>query len=878
MTATQRSRRPIRLASIGALLALVLTMLTPLGAVAADDSPSAQGSAVTQTGESEGGPSDGTTPEPESEPAPEPESTPTVEPAPEPTVEPAPEPTAVPDSASESDSTSASSRADESELESSAIPDPQPETPDIPQPENQSDQPAPPSREKTIIENVHTDAVSAYLDAGELVLDTKVDMDVDGDGVVDLGTRLASSDVLFHLSDKAQTQVPNLPSYAFLGTPGDTIWLAPQTQNSEIIWPGFSTEDPRLDGQVQGGKLDVRMLGVEGPGELEIYLQNGPTVNRVFSSTSSLPAWSTGVPQHTHMNWAFTRPGTYTATFEMSGTVGGRPQSAQNDYTFVVGDLDAHTRTTATTLTASTAEAPSGEPILLTAEVTPADAVGAVQFRDTEGGQVLGHTPLVEGAADFVANALTPGAHSLVAEFVPTWSTDHDESSSSPAEVIVEGEAVPMPDVDDRTPPVDADFDASPAGEGIMITTDGKTLSTGPLSARLTSPAVAGRWLSVWIPGQNPAWQGWVQADLRGDLTVDLPEDIRPGEHRLAIELEDDTFLGWDEFTVTGGTGGGQTPVPPPPAPIRPMPAAPSQQCVPGVVLETGHIDAFFVSAANGRAVLQLMEDVTGHRVVREAESVLLRVKEAAYRTNIPGGTPGAPAGYVLPLTQNPGLIWPGWDTNRTAASGFSDVSIHVSGIDGPGRVHLSSQGSFGGVESLLAGGGYSLPGVIRVPEPAHTHAQWVFSQKGIYKLTVHAVATNPATGASLRTAAHTYVFQVGDVPVGDAFCGLRSADADAAKEVNAAVNAAAVDAVAAAQAAAVTETAAELGEGREREFVAADELAAGAVITQQALPVIVGIVGGGVLIIVGIVGAVVWYLRRLRIAPGAGIPTRASG
>lgn len=109
--------------------------------------------------------------------------------------------------------------------------------------------------------------------------------------------------------------------------------------------------------------------------------------------------------------------------------------------------------------------------------------------------------------------------------------------------------------------------------------------------------------------------------------------------------------------------------------------------------------------------------------------------------------------------------MWPGWGRNRTSANGYPDVSIHITSVDGPGRVRLSSQGSFGDITSLLEGRGYTSPGAIREPSPAHPHAQWVFTQEGIYTLRAHAIATNPGTSASLATVAHIYVFQVGDVP-----------------------------------------------------------------------------------------------------------------
>ena len=114
--------------------------------------------------------------------------------------------------------------------------------------------PAPEARDKRVIGAVHTDAVSTYLDKGRLVLDSRADIDIDGDGVVDIGSRIPTEETLFHLADASRTQVPDLSTYRFLGVPGSTIWMAPQTQNHDLIWPGFSPEDPALTGKVPGDR------------------------------------------------------------------------------------------------------------------------------------------------------------------------------------------------------------------------------------------------------------------------------------------------------------------------------------------------------------------------------------------------------------------------------------------------------------------------------------------------------------------------------------------------------------------------------------------------------------------------------------------------
>lgn len=723
----------------------------------------------------------------------------------------------------------------------------------------QSDQPAPASGEKRVIENVHTDTVSAFVDDGLLVLDSKAD--VDGE----LGKRFDAGATLFHLGEAGRGAVPANPAFGFLGAPGQEIWIAPQLRDPAVIWPGFSTEHPSLRAAAEGQWLSVRMLEVVGPGSLEVYLIGSEGVERLFSSTTALPDWQIEVPQHAHMNWAFSTPGTYTVSFEMAGLVGGAMQTARRDYTFVVGDLAAHTVASGTTLEADVTAIDPSDPVTLTARVSPA-AVGAVQFRELVSGRILGHTPVgADGGGAFRTGALPPGEHRIVAEFVPTWSNDFAPSQSEPVVVTVSGEQASRPDHDDTEPVGEEALAGTTAGEGARVTGEAKTASAGAaLAARVDAAELHGDWVSVWLHGSTAVWLGWVRLDGAGDFTASIPADTPAGEYRLVVKDRDGALVGWDRFTVLAPPGPVDPGPPPPTEPPPPAPTAPQQECLPAVTLEHGHIDTFAVSAGGGMAVLQLLEDVTGHRVLREAETVLLRVKEQAF-TSIPAGVPGGPSGYLLPLAQNPNLIWPGWDTNRTTASRYSDVSINITGVSGPGQVHLyTSQGAFGGWRPILTHGGYTLPGTIREPAPAHTHAQWVFTQPGIYVLTVHAVATNPATGASLTTAEHSYVFQVGDVPLGDVFCGMSAHGAGASALVDAAVAQANLDAMATEQAAAADqERRPESSRSGTRSSADVRDPSAVTGIAATHPAVVAAIVGGGLLAIAGIAGGTVWVLRR---------------
>jgi surface-anchored protein len=180
------------------------------------------------------------------------------------------------------------------------------------------------------------------------------------------------------------------------------------------------------------------------------------------------------------------------------------------------------------------------------------------------------------------------------------------------------------------------------------------------------------------------------------------------------------------------------------------------------ITLETGHIDAFNLVLNEDDSVrLTLKEDVTGSHVLHTPESVEMMVKPAAKRTIPAGfGPPGMPREiYFLPLTQDHNLIWPGWDTQAVASVFRSaDTDIVVSAVDGPGDVYVWSTSAFGGLTSLMKDGGHKLPNTIAQPYPAHTHANWGFTEAGTYKFTVRAdVRGIDGNSGSSNTATYTF-------------------------------------------------------------------------------------------------------------------------
>lgn len=211
---------------------------------------------------------------------------------------------------------------------------------------------------RTVLTVEHTDALAMALADGQLDLFTYADLP----GAP--RTRLDPAQTVFNLQDRADTRVSVPAGFDFLGAEGATIWLAPQTQVAEVLWPGWNTEDIR-PGELVNDTLTLELVKTKAPegGAVEVFQSSPFGTERVFSSREKLPALQQPVGSHVHANWAFTATGTYELTFRASATrADGTPVSTEQTYTFVVGQLPAElggsTEATQPTTTPSPTVAP----------------------------------------------------------------------------------------------------------------------------------------------------------------------------------------------------------------------------------------------------------------------------------------------------------------------------------------------------------------------------------------------------------------------------------------------------------------------------------------------------------------------------------------
>ncbi|WBQ06798.1 choice-of-anchor M domain-containing protein [Kribbella sp. CA-293567] len=187
-----------------------------------------------------------------------------------------------------------------------------------------------------VLQAVHTDALHTTYDGSALRLNTRI-------GLGDY-READPAGLIFNLEDKASARVelPDLPAFAFLGRPGDPVWIAPESQDPELLWPGWDTETI-APGALAGDAIDLTLLTATGPGNVEIFFNFDEftgAAERLFSAAD--PALRTvhqPIGRHVHANWAFTALGTYHLTFQSTATTtAGVPlTSGPVTYTFVVG-------------------------------------------------------------------------------------------------------------------------------------------------------------------------------------------------------------------------------------------------------------------------------------------------------------------------------------------------------------------------------------------------------------------------------------------------------------------------------------------------------------------------------------------------------------
>lgn len=153
-------------------------------------------------------------------------------------------------------------------------------------------------------------------------------------------------DVVIAVRDNALAKRPKEfggAEYDFMNPVGEKTYVLPQTQNRDIIWPGYNTEN--LDySQFKDGKVHLNLQPKEMPegatfgmwttgglgGKNQVLVDSNKddfTIDTVFAT-------------HTHTNWAFSKPGIYKfdVTYTATTTDGKKVESEPQELLFTIGD------------------------------------------------------------------------------------------------------------------------------------------------------------------------------------------------------------------------------------------------------------------------------------------------------------------------------------------------------------------------------------------------------------------------------------------------------------------------------------------------------------------------------------------------------------
>ena len=197
---------------------------------------------------------------------------------------------------------------------------------------------------------------------------------------------------VLRVGDAAIMTAPNSADYPFLAdVAGTHVYVVPQTQNPSVVWLGWNTQDPAVTATIDRG-LTMRVGPVSGPGRAWLFLQSGTFGKPLLLADSGAAPGDVWIDSgtHVHANWAFSAPGTYTATVTFLGTTtAGEAVSASTTLRFAVGDA------------ASASEALA----MAAPAAAPADGASAPSSSS-------GAAPAASGAADPAGSSSASGAAS----------------------------------------------------------------------------------------------------------------------------------------------------------------------------------------------------------------------------------------------------------------------------------------------------------------------------------------------------------------------------------------------------------------------------------------------------------------------------------
>jgi surface-anchored protein len=545
----------------------------------------------------------------------------------------------------------------------------------------------------TVLSTGHTDLALDYDDAGDTW-----DLHVGSDTT---GLEYNASNVILQAKSLALTTVPSGTNFSFLGAAGTPIWILPQTQNEELLYLGYGGDGIPL-GVFVSDQVTVKLLSLSGPGDFFSYKVDGfgnPTV--YFNTRNGITTNDQITVQaggDAHLNWAFTKAGTYRMVLQASGVL-----------------VNGHVTTTS-------------PPVTYTFQVvTPAIlATGhtdlALDYSDTD------------GTWDFHVGSDTFGL-----EFAAN-------------EVFLEAKAAAL-----TTIPTNANFSfLGHAGDPITIlpqTQDEELLYLGYGGDGIPDGVFVGNQVKVTLKGvTGPGDFFSYKVDGFGTPTVyfNTRDGINSNDF-VTVQSGGDAHLNW-AFTVPGiyvvtleasGTlVAGNTPT-------SSGPVTFFFEVLPPTILSTGHTDlALDYLDTDDTWNFHVGSDSTG--LEYRANEVILQVNSEA-KTNVPSGssfsflgTAGAPI-WILPQVQDEELLYLGYGGDGIPEGVFTNnqVKVTLKSVIGPGDFFSYKVDGFGNPAVYFnTRDGITSSDSVTVQSGGDAHLNWAFTAAGTYKVVLQASGT----------------------------------------------------------------------------------------------------------------------------------------
>ncbi len=195
------------------------------------------------------------------------------------------------------------------------------------------------------------------------------------------------------------------------------------------------------------------------------------------------------------------------------------------------------------------------------------------------------------------------------------------------------------------------------------------------------------------------------------------------------------------------------------------------------VIPPGGDPHSYEPTPADAKVVAQADVAFTNHLLLEQQSLIKL------FDTTVAAGAPNISlaenaeqyGASLIPLVENVSLdtIWLGLAVRGRAERRTDEIHLQATGLQGPGQLRVYLTGTLGDPEVYIdSADGLDDRDVAVLPPDAHTHVNWAFDTRGVYRLTL-AAQLHAADGIKqIGTGTFTFAVGVDPRPVAEPFAG----------------------------------------------------------------------------------------------------------